>query len=256
MKVKRPVLFSLAFLLSITYILTTLNAKITHPENLSCNSCHLAKGNISQKNAKTLISSQEELCKNCHKNALTASHPSGFKPTQQLPEEFPLDWKGDLTCSTCHNIHNGKRGYLRVSKYGKTLCLSCHQTNFFTKMKDGGYSLLSGHLDANESLTGNIDSFSVQCMSCHESLPNELNIRITSNIIRHSRNRASHPIGMLYKTSMLYGGYRMVSELPKQVLLPDGRISCISCHQAYSDKHGKLVIENRGSKLCFSCHDI
>lgn len=251
------ILLSLTLMPSITHVLTTLNAKTTHPKSLSCNNCHLAQGKITQANAKTLVATQEELCKICHKNALTASHPSGLKPNHKLPKEFPIDGKGDLTCSTCHDIHNGERGYLRIKKYGKFLCLSCHQQDFFSKMKDGGHSLiLSGHLNAGKSLTGNIDNFSVQCVACHENLPNVLNVRIASNVIRHSTNQASHPIGMLYKTSILYGGYREISDLPKQILLPDGRMSCISCHQGYSNQHGKLVVNNKGSKLCFSCHNM
>lgn len=229
----------------------------SHPANMACSECHLAQGKINRKNAATLVASQELLCKSCHPNAVTASHPSGIKPSDEIPRKFPLDWKGDMTCSTCHNIHSKKPGLPRVNEYGKDLCLSCHTENFFTRMKDGGMSIMvSGHLDARKPLAGNIDIFSIQCMSCHESLSDDLAVRITGNVIRHGSERGNHPVGMLYQNSVSYGGYRRVSQIPKQVVLPNGKVSCISCHHGYSDNHGKLVMGNEGSKLCFSCHDI
>ena len=39
-------------------------------------------------------------------------------------------------------------------------------------------------------------------------------------------------------------------------VLPDGKISCISCHQGYDEQHGALVLDNRADGLCFSCHDL
>lgn len=234
-----------------------LKAGGTHPANMACSECHLAKGEITPSNAKTLIAGQEELCKSCHQNAITASHPTGIKPLTETPEKFPLDWKGDMTCSTCHNIHGQQPGLPRVDVYGKDLCLSCHDENFFTSMKDEGMSIIvSGHLDARQPLAGNIDTFSIQCMTCHESLSDDLAVGISGNVIRHNSGRSNHPVGMNYQTSMTYGGYRSVAQIPKEVVLPNGKVSCISCHHGYSDNHGKLVMDNKGSKLCFSCHDI
>jgi len=224
---------------------------------MPCNDCHLAKSKIDQTNAGILLASEEELCKSCHLNALTASHPSGFMPKNVPPPAFPLDWKGDLTCSTCHGVHNKEPGLLRVKLYGKALCLSCHEEKFFSNMKDGGSSVMSfGHLDARESLAGEIDSCSIQCMSCHDSLSGNLNVRLSGAVLRHSGKQVSHPIGRRYASSVSYGGYRPATLLPPEIVLPDGKISCISCHQGYSDKHGKLVIENDGSQLCFSCHEM
>ena len=245
-------LIGLGFLL-----MDELQALESHPLGMTCSSCHLVKGTINQHNAKMLVSSQEVLCKSCHKNAITASHPSGFKPSKAPPEHFPLDWKGDLTCSTCHTIHSGERGLPRVEQSGKALCLLCHDKSFFAKMKDSGVSIMvSGHLDTRTSLEGDIDNFSIQCMACHESLADNLNVRMSANLMRHSSERVNHPIGMKYNTSMRYGGYRAVNMLPAKVSLPDGKISCISCHQGYSDPHGDLVVDNVGEKLCYSCHDM
>jgi predicted CXXCH cytochrome family protein len=34
----------------------------------------------------------------------------------------------------------------------------------------------------------------------------------------------------------------------------DGNLGCGSCHSAYSKEPHLLVMNNRGSKLCLSCH--
>ena len=232
-------------------------ATLTHPVDMPCADCHLAKGGINQSNAKTLIASQEELCGICHRNALTASHPSGIKPANAPPEIFPLDWKGDLTCSTCHLVHENSAGRLRVKREGKALCQSCHDEAFFNAMKDGGTSVLAfGHLDARQSISGNIDNFSIQCLSCHDSMNDKLQVNVSGDVLRHGNRRVNHPIGGRYADAVSYGGYRSVGSLPAAISLPDGKISCISCHQGYNDQHGDLVVDNQGDELCFSCHDL
>ena len=251
-------LLSVVILLFLAYRLAgDLNATNTHPGDGSCNDCHLARGKIDQTNADILIASQEVLCKTCHENALTASHPSGFKPDRGLPKAFPLDWKAELTCSSCHSVHGSKPGLLRVDRRGKALCFSCHDKGFFSGMKDAGSSLISfGHLDARASLGGGIDQYSIQCLSCHDTLEGDLNVQLRGGIVSHNSSKASHPIGMKYETSISFGGYRPVTALPKKIALPNGMVSCISCHEGYSEIHGKLVMANRGSALCFSCHDL
>ncbi|MBC8210534.1 MAG: cytochrome c3 family protein [Gammaproteobacteria bacterium] len=238
-------------------LIADLYALDVHPQGMPCNKCHLVRGVINQQNAKTLVATQEVLCKGCHQNAITASHPTGLKPSKKPPASFPLDWKGELTCSTCHSIHSTEPGLPRVNLIGKPLCLSCHTKNFFARMKDGGTSLLlSGHLDPRASLQGNIDSFSIQCMSCHDTLVENLNVQISTNVLQHNSDNSAHPIGMQYRDSVNYGGYHPAALLPKEISLPDGKISCISCHLGYSDLHGKLVMDNTGEKLCYSCHDM
>ncbi len=234
-----------------------LQATITHPANMPCNTCHLAQGAIDRANAKTLVASQEELCSGCHQNALTASHPSGIKPLTEPPAIFPLDWKGDMTCSTCHRVHIDDPGKLRVKRQGKALCQSCHDEKFFSGMKDEGTSVLKfGHLDARQSLSGNIDNFSIQCMSCHDTLEDNLRVRLSGEVLRHDSNRVNHPVGKRYVDSVSYGGYRPLGSLPAAIALPDGKVSCISCHEGYSGQHGKLVVDNQGDRLCFTCHDL
>jgi predicted CXXCH cytochrome family protein len=36
--------------------------------------------------------------------------------------------------------------------------------------------------------------------------------------------------------------------------LTDGQISCVSCHDLTNDEKHHLVIDNRESRLCLTCH--
>lgn len=230
-----------------------------HPAAMSCGTCHLAGSAVTADNASTLVASQEALCGRCHPKAIQVSHPTGFAPNGKLPAAFPLDWKGDLTCSTCHDVHGNTPGRIRGTKRGRDLCLTCHAQKFFDAMRDQGSSmLLSGHLNTGIDLrTADLDVYTLQCMGCHGTYSDANGTRIDKNLVlRHSNNTVNHPIGRRYAESISFGGFRPEQVVSRKLLLPEGKLSCVSCHQGYTKDHGKLVMPNVGSSLCFECHDL
>ncbi len=233
------------------------NASGRHLHGESCNSCHLTKDKVKPKNAHKLIATQEQLCGTCHSRATVASHPSGIIPSMHTPKDLPLDWKGELTCSTCHEVHGARQGLLRNKLRGRKYCLSCHEKGFFSQMSD---MISTGHLDARPSepgFAGILDSFSIQCLGCHAEEDGMMNVSVSAGgIVSHGSRNATHPVGREYSKAELYGGFRPAAMLPKYIVLPDGMVSCISCHQGYTRDHGKLVQSNEGSLLCFQCHDM
>jgi predicted CXXCH cytochrome family protein len=236
-----------------------LPPKANHLADEHCGSCHLTESGVTPTNASKLMASQELLCARCHADALKMSHPSGFVPRRVLGAEYPLDWKGELTCSSCHDPHGVSPGLLRGNKRNKDMCLSCHDINFFYQMKDSGISIShSGHLNATrlDLSTLDIDRYSLECMGCHGNSGESSQVTIGSNaILRHSSGSANHPIGRSYADAFAAGGYRPQSMLSKNVWLPDGKISCVSCHDGYNKKHGKVIVPSRGAGLCYECHD-
>ncbi len=230
------------------------SAKNRHLDSTACQTCHLAGNAVTAGNAHQLIDTQERLCKGCHIDALAVSHPSGFQAGRLLPAEYPVDWKGDLTCSSCHLVHGDNPGLMRGDKRGKELCLSCHEIEFFYQMADGGVSVLNGvHLaqPPKNSFIEILDSRSQHCMSCHYE-----NVREVSGVIlAHSQTTMPHPVGVQYNASGKEK-YHALDTLSEKITLPDGKLSCVSCHQAYNEKHGELVMSNKGSALCFQCHNI
>lgn len=229
-----------------------------HPQNLDCQTCHLA-ADVTPDNAQQLIASQERLCGECHAKAMQLSHPTGFSPGRTLPERYPLDWKGDITCSTCHNIHRGEKGLIRGAKTGREFCLDCHTESFFTAMTDQGHSIQRlGHLSASTTeISLELDAYSRQCMGCHMGNQDGSSLKLdSSGIVRHGKGSANHPIGMYYDQAEATGLYRKRSRLNPAILLPEGKMACVSCHLGYSKQHGALVRSNERSGLCLECHDI
>jgi predicted CXXCH cytochrome family protein len=123
---------------------------IGHPLN-GCSSCHVPHGAGGdrlwpfapelQTKEGVGLSEITALCYSCHDGTITnkgkhffqksgGTHPIGVKPSERvnMPESFPLDSKGRMTCATCHNPHSSDtESYLRVSNKGGQLCLTCHQ---------------------------------------------------------------------------------------------------------------------------------
>ncbi len=236
-----------------------LAARPAHPSGASCVSCHVSGSDTLSGPAPKLIAAQEVLCAKCHEQAAQLSHPSGFAPRSRLPVEFPLDWKGDLTCSTCHLVHGSGKGLLRGKKRSKEFCLICHDAAFFRNMKDAGTSLvISGHLDVGRGRgTIDIDVHSLHCLGCHASSHSGGgSVSISRNgVVRHASGSAPHPIGRSYREASSRGGFQPEHQLlQKKIILSNGKISCISCHEAYKQEHGKLVASLDRSALCLACH--
>ena len=230
-----------------------------HPRSIPCDECHLAGAQTTPEDAHQLLGSQEKLCGDCHQREMAISHPSGFQPNQSIPTEFPLDWKGDITCSTCHDLSKSSPRMIRGNKRGRDLCLSCHKQEFFSRMMDGGLSIQQGgHLKKSKGkLPVPLDSYSMHCLGCHENQLSSANIGDDGQIIlRHAGSSLTHPVGSDYmEVYARKGDYHHPSRLSKNIMLPDGLVSCVSCHMGYSKKHGQLVTPNVRSRLCFECHN-
>ncbi len=253
-------LASLLLLCAGTWLYAGFGGK-AHLMDRACSDCHVGGKEVDPARASRLIGSQEMLCGICHKNARRMSHPSGFVPNGKIPADLPLDWKGDMTCSTCHEVHGNQPGLMRGKKRGKELCLSCHDKSFFAAMKDGGVSLQqSGHADAGTTqgqMNSGIDTLSLQCMGCHNRQSDASGIRVGSNgIVRHNTGGANHPIGIAYPMGSRSNEFRTRNSLPKAIWLPDGKLSCVSCHQPYKKEHGQLAMPNDRSSLCLQCHTL
>lgn len=234
-----------------------------HLADADCAGCHLAGRDAGAGNAGLLTASQEALCAKCHPASAQMSHPSGLRPAHIPPAPYPLDWKGDLTCSTCHEVHGAGRGLVRGSRGGKELCLACHAAEFFARMRDGGASLLAGHLGGRMAPgvapgAPGLDQWSRKCMDCHgEGAAPGLATSVDSRgVVRHASQSASHPVGVSYQKAVAFGGYRPQRSVERKLLLPGGKVGCVSCHGGYQKEHGKLLVAMAGSALCMECHDL
>lgn len=109
-------------------------------ENDSCEWCHGSIGKHTQEDATrvSFIPNPRLICLRCHPENLK-NHPAGknhfLVPAMEIPEELKLDYKGRITCTTCHRPPNSESGettsqkkcVFSISKSQRNLCLSCHK---------------------------------------------------------------------------------------------------------------------------------
>jgi predicted CXXCH cytochrome family protein len=232
-----------------------------------CLDCHLTTPGPGE-GVGTFIKDVTAMCTTCHKEALELSHPVDVRPSMKVPASFPLNWKGELSCVTCHSAHDPGYGesHLRSRASGQGLCVMCHdnlESEMHTLSMDSAH--VSGRPNARlgENRFGvGLDKLSMKCLSCHDAIfakdADVANPLFTKNMYMYNIGSMglSHPIGMSYaETKRKYmGAYRDISDIPKEIKLFGGAVGCGSCHSLYSKRHFELVMSNAGSRLCLGCH--
>jgi predicted CXXCH cytochrome family protein len=244
-----------------------------HTMKTDCMGCHLRAPRPDEAGTNLFVADIETLCLRCHTEVkVTMSHPIGMKPTFKLPLDMPLDWKGELTCTTCHRMHSdddnhffSNNKFLRRNSSGKAFCLECHQNNFLSN-RSMSHSVAqdAAHYTPGESFAqeATLDESSASCLTCHDGslAPDEGSavVERTAGIWRHGgySNRSSHPLGASYSKAHAEKprAYRLISSLPSTIRLPGGKVDCRSCHNLYSKNEHLLSVSNERSRLCLSCH--
>lgn len=206
------------------------------------------------------------LCLECHSTAASNSHPIGVTPSMAVPELFPLDWSGRMTCVTCHDPHNdgsdAELNFMRTAARGKDFCDACHLGNL---PLGGGQHVGSvgiahsktGIVDDRQNLSQVLDSISLECLTCHDGvIASDTSYKVTGGeAVTYQRRGLSHPIGMDYrKAALLDRELRPVEMISPLIALYDGKVGCASCHNPYSSQRRMLIMDNFGSALCLECH--
>ena len=257
-----------------------------HIDQMSvCKDCHLndpvpITGKESGPNL--FLTDIETLCLRCHKETtLSMSHPIQMKPTFPLPADMYLDWKGQMTCTTCHVMHQRKddvdygrkNAYLRRKSKGKAFCLECHRQGFMSQkglshvLAEVAHNKQFSEFDSGEWL----GSSSAECLGCHDGTiasdggyMRQSGVKRKSGVWEHQGHgqsyggASSHPIGIDYKDAYRRKPKEIIeiSMLPKTILLPDGKVECVSCHNLYTREANHLSVTNYGSRLCLTCHKL
>jgi len=86
-----------------------------------------------------------------------------------------------------------------------------------------------------------------QDISSHEGLSSGRGLTINAcQNCHHRQIAATHPVGVLPKPGMVIP--------PEYPTLPDGRISCVSCHTVHSSNNEYLARKPGRRDLCVGCH--
>jgi len=202
-------------------------------------------------------------------------HPVDIKPEKFTPPmDLPLSKKGMITCNTCHDVHGSpetpfgtKSGYLRRLEQGKAFCDVCHLSTRTSKSSGHEMVFIEAHFTSKyiaTSSTSEIDVMSKNCISCHDgSVASSVSVK--AGFWRHSGefvkfdSGGKHPIGMDYKEirrKNKKAGLKSISLVDRRIKFFNGyQVGCGSCHDPFSTKDKRLVIENTRSQLCYSCHE-
>jgi predicted CXXCH cytochrome family protein len=255
-----------------------------HHFQLSCDSCHQPSSEnsvIPETGSGDLKDSVNRLCASpdCHDFDPVLSHPLGVTAENAVPASMPLDSNSSITCLTCHSVPqtSGSANYADLGldrslrrPSGIQFCAECHMRRggsrsqqshwqFSARAHLGSVDTQTQQVQGFEPLTGQIDTESRTCLSCHDDIT--VTIPSHNETIRQKRARwkrmADHPIGMNYEHVATRQIRRYILPLTNHRLrLFNGRVGCGSCHSPYSPLDKNLIMRNQRSALCRQCHNM
>ena len=208
---------------------------------------------------------QSGSCASCHHFDPALTHPVDVRPSMRTPDDLPL-LDGRLTCITCHEAgqdHSSAQASVGVrGGDGPGLCMECHSGAPAQTKAGHGTRLGKAHLVpelpfGKGASTAGFDSESQSCMSCHDGATAS---EAGSHSVRHGESDmpADHPIGVRLVSTRAKGDsdFKMANprSLDRRVRLFNGAVGCGSCHTPYAKESSQLVMSNRGSRLCLTCH--
>ena len=229
----------------------------------ACQTCHVNNPDKNNPEENLVFTNDiESLCAKCHMINQQKSHPINVRPSKDIPLMEHLNKNGLVTCTTCHDVHKEDKtskaselaGLLRGHTTGRAFCGICHNSGTLeTKWRHQTaiqYAHPYGKLIQDPG-GAQLDKYSVECLSCHDGTVSKFpRVEVKKGVWQHGMGE-SHPIGIEYPRSNTLTDRE---SLPKEVRLFNGRVGCLSCHEIYSKERDMLIMNNRGSRLCLTCH--
>lgn len=201
-------------------------------------------------------------CITCHAFEKGQTHPVNVPPSMSVPSQLPLE-RGMVTCNTCHESRPNHASTketvgLRVAASG--LCVQCHQVNSPTNKAVHAMAIGKAHLlpempGRGRSATLGFDAETKNCTGCHDGTSG-MDAGSHGGRMAGLEGTGDHPMGIPLRATARTrdGDFHIARTVDKKIRLFDGKIGCGSCHSPYSKEPAQLVMSNRGSKLCLSCH--
>lgn len=142
--------------------------------------------------------------------------------------------------------------FLRVRK-------DSHSFNQLRSDPDSRHTLIRSS-DIDKNMDRHIDEVSLTCLGCHDEMGGMIKKDPKHPKSLHGANMSSmsisHRIGIDYeKKSVENKGLKSSADFPENVMLVNGGISCVTCHDPFNKKGNHLVSKDRAS-LCFICHNM
>jgi predicted CXXCH cytochrome family protein len=86
-----------------------------------------------------------------------------------------------------------------------------------------------------------------ECLTCHDGTLGNT----------HFATRGDHPVDVSYDGRL--GGttrLRPRFEVSRRLVMPDGEVRCVTCHDGASTERSHVAVSLAGSGLCRSCHGV
>lgn len=105
-----------------------------------------------------------------------------------------------------------------------------------------------------------LDPISMECLACHDgTIAKPVTFRISDGTLHREKSietiKGAHPIGMDYEKFRMSAEYAPVEILPAQMVLINGKVGCITCHNMLGNNKKYLVVDIDSNNLCFTCHN-
>ena len=254
---------ALLFLTCSLYIIFAISSGKMHDFQDKCSMCHVNVPGEDTKGQELIFTDEiDRLCVRCHTINERMSHPIKIRPRKEIPLAAHLDKNAAMTCSTCHDVHKEDKtsddselsGLLWGHVRGRAFCSLCHSEETLGAAWRHQTAIPYAHPYGKliETAGGSLlDKFSAECLSCHDgTISKAPQVEVKQGVWQHGIGM-SHPVGVEYPR---FGDFTYPESLPEEVRLFDGRIGCLSCHEIYTEEKNMLVMNNRGSRLCLTCH--
>ena len=162
-------------------------------------------------------------CLSCHPRALPTHRRD---VTTNVPPGWPVGPDGRLVCLTCHDCSSG---VCKLRKKKPELCKSCHDCT-----QGMACMIQSAHLGNSRDIETQMND----CLACHDGNQAKL------------AGADGHPINVLYLEKTGFNHLR-----DRRIVIVNGKVTCISCHNPYRNTNERLVKSNQNSSLCLTCHN-
>ncbi len=237
------------------------------------------------------VVAESDMCFSCHDGSVSdardfvysgTGHHTGALPsnTVSIPDGFPLDERGAMTCATCHTPHAlpSETGqeidvFLRSPNADSELCRRCHRS--YDAGPEGGAHPIGvtapqGALRATAaagSLYSRDGSGRIICETCHSAHGTRASPQLTLHdappedmqflcFLCHSdraRNTNNHPLTIPESDMSLPDRWPSGRQMCRA---ESGRLVCSTCHIPHGapTDHALLPLGNTRSRMCRSCH--
>ena len=232
-----------------------------------------------------------EMCFSCHDGGILDSrwafekergHRIGVppKPGMSLPNNFPLDTKGNMQCVTCHSAHGvptvageSPSTFLRVANTNSSICLICHPAmagNIAGENHPLGQVTNTVPRELwNKHTSAEAAAHLITCQTCHSAHGNQQEHLLKQNVSDSTLCLTCHADKNPINPDGTRNYFHVINVTPKNALVPatlltngaqlskDGALTCLTCHKIHQNKIEKHLLVAKidtQSTFCFNCH--